>query len=519
MKTKVFDQLSHKERKILEISFFLLLYMICTIGYTFFSFRSNAIQGIDDLNFHLGRVRGMEDIIKSPINFKTFGAVGYPINLFYGWITIYPMYLLTKVFGQLVMGYNIYFFLLTFATFIICHFSFDKVIKNSFGSCLFSLCYTMSTYRSMDIYSRAAVGESISLSLIPLIFCSFYLLITKKNHPWKTLAVSMSLLIYSHVLSTILASAYLFVIFSIYMSYKIYYQIKNKIEFDFLEIVKNLFKAVMMTLLLSCFFYLPMFEQFRFQSLSLPQIYSLDSTALLFGTQLIEGALNNDFQSRSIGIVLFVFLIILFFKFKEIDLLAKLSFLIACFSLFLSTNLFPWSILQKTKLNIIQFPWRVNGFSSFFIAIAFSIFISSYIIAHGAWIKKGLIALAAGIFLCTINYASIVNLRHDVATLPYSEEVVIENIIPKIPPRHPPDYLAKNLHSKINIISEKQLVINGNKVNYDHKHQLRLFNMTLILQKAGSSKFRYINIKDTKSWLTGSEFHYMTKLRQSLISK
>lgn len=38
MKTKVFDQLSHKERKILEISFFLLLYMICTIGYTFFPF-------------------------------------------------------------------------------------------------------------------------------------------------------------------------------------------------------------------------------------------------------------------------------------------------------------------------------------------------------------------------------------------------------------------------------------------------------------------------------------------------
>lgn len=376
MKIKIFDQLNHNERRILKISFFLLLYMICTIGYTFFSFKSNSIQGYDDLNFHLSRVVGLNSIWNSPISFSSFNGLGNPVNLFYGWITLYPMIFLIKIFGQIVLGYNIYFALLTFLTFLICHFSFNEVIKNNFSSCVFSLCYTFSAYRATDIYSRAAVGESIALSLIPLVFCSFYLLLEKKRHPWKLLAISMSLLIYSHVLSTLITVAYLFLFLLIFFIYKQYFKKKKEKEFQNFKVFLNLLKAIMLTMLLTSFFYLPMMEQLVFQPLNMPLTYSLDSMALSFDTELIGGALNNDLYSCSIGLVLLVLLTILFFRFKKLDWLAKSSLLFACFSLFLSTNLFPWSTLQNTFLNIIQFPWRINAYSSLFIAFSFSAFIS-----------------------------------------------------------------------------------------------------------------------------------------------
>lgn len=253
---KIFKSLDYNERKILKSLFFLLLYIICTIGYTFFVFRSNAIQGEDDLTFHLSRALGLESIFQSPINFKTFNSGGYPINLFYGWITLYPMYFLIKISGSIVLGYNIYFALLTFLTFLICHFSFHKIFDSSFGSCIFSLCYTLSGYRALDIYSRAAVGESIALTVLPLVFCSFYLLLIKKSHSWKLLAISMSLLIYSHALSPFLASIYFLFIFICFIGYKIIYISKETNKNGLLRIFINLFKAIILTLLLTCFFLL-----------------------------------------------------------------------------------------------------------------------------------------------------------------------------------------------------------------------------------------------------------------------
>lgn len=207
-----------------------------------------------------------------------------------------------------------------------------------------------------------------------------------------------------------------------------------------------------------------MLEQFKFQPLTIPYITLLDEHALTFGTQLIGGALNNDYQAHSIGVVLLICFIILCFRIEKLDFLAKVSFALACFSLFMSTNLFPWSILQKNLINIIQFPWRINGFATLFIAVAFSIFIGRHSGKYSSS-RKIFMAIFIGFFLCALNYASVINFRRDSNTLPISEELAMKNVSCHV---HP-DYLPKNLQSKKQMIQEKKILFDGKELKYDEK--------------------------------------------------
>lgn len=64
----------------------------------------------------------------------------------------------------------------------------------------FSLLYTTSSFRSVEIFLRGAMGELLAMSILPLILLGFIKLYDSKES-WVMLAISMTLLIYTHVLS------------------------------------------------------------------------------------------------------------------------------------------------------------------------------------------------------------------------------------------------------------------------------------------------------------------------------
>ncbi|MDM8214528.1 hypothetical protein QUW13_11730 [Enterococcus hirae] len=175
--------------------------------------------------------------------------------------------------------------------------------------------------------------------------------------------------------------------------------------------------------------------------------------------------MNNEILSRSIGLVLFIFLLILLFQIKKLDLITKTCLLLACFSLIMSTNLFPWSILQETKLSIIQFPWRMNGFSTLFIAAAFSFLLSNYERNSNNWVKKGLLILIFSISLCSLHYASIVNYWRENSTRPFPEGIIQETISNY----YYLDYLPGKYLSKEQFVREKRLCLNGQIIESKNK--------------------------------------------------
>ncbi len=67
-----------------------------------------------DTYFHLSRIIGLDNVWSSPVNFNNFDHHGTMMNIFYPWLTLYPAFLFYKMMGNLVLSYNIYYFLSLF---------------------------------------------------------------------------------------------------------------------------------------------------------------------------------------------------------------------------------------------------------------------------------------------------------------------------------------------------------------------------------------------------------------------
>ena len=87
------------------------------------------------------------------------------------------------------------------------------VLKQKSGV-LFSCLYIFSAYRTVDIYYRSAIAEAIAITLvIPVLFYAYQIISGKEKYPSVKLALSMSLLVYSHVLSTLMSTALIIILF------------------------------------------------------------------------------------------------------------------------------------------------------------------------------------------------------------------------------------------------------------------------------------------------------------------
>ena len=60
----------------------------------------------EDGVFHLSRIIGMRNVWSSPVSFLNFHHNGLMVNLCYPWLTIYPAYLLYKIFGSYIAAYK-----------------------------------------------------------------------------------------------------------------------------------------------------------------------------------------------------------------------------------------------------------------------------------------------------------------------------------------------------------------------------------------------------------------------------
>lgn len=73
---------------------------------------------------------------------------------------------------------------------------------------------------------------------------------------------------------------------------------------------------------------------------------------------------------------------------------------------FLSTNLFPWEFLQKTPIQIIQFPWRILGFQVLFGSLILIIVFLKWKTSN----KKSMCSLVGiGLLIFTVTVATEAN--------------------------------------------------------------------------------------------------------------
>lgn len=193
------------KRNLIRIIFFIIL-SFCYLIFFFNTKGQPIIKADIDGQFNFSRVMSLENIWKSPINFKYFQHNASAVNLMYPWGTIYPMYLLIKLTGSLVGGYYIYFLLITFATLEITYQCVKRMKQTTLPSIFAAILYTFAICRTSDIYFRVDMGEVISMTFFPLVLLGIFQIFYEKTPHWKTLVIGMTLLVYTHVLSLVIAA-------------------------------------------------------------------------------------------------------------------------------------------------------------------------------------------------------------------------------------------------------------------------------------------------------------------------
>lgn len=354
------------KRNLIRIIFFIIL-SFCYLIFFFNTKGQPIIKADIDGQFNFSRVMSLENIWKSPINFKYFQHNASAVNLMYPWGTIYPMYLLIKLTGSLVGGYYIYFLLITFATLEITYQCVKRMKQTTLPSIFAAILYTFAICRTSDIYFRVDMGEVISMTFFPLVLLGIFQIFYEKTPHWKTLVIGMTLLVYTHVLSLVIAA--LLVLFFICLN--LVKKQMNKQRFI------ALLKATGMSIVLGLGFLVPMLQTMLTVKVNGPGPMNLYVCSLI-PRQLLDWSLNNIAGSRDVFNPVFLILfVVIILNLKKIKGFFKDVLFAAVFFTFITTSLFPWDVFQN-MFGLLQFPWRFITMASLLFPVAASELVKDY---------------------------------------------------------------------------------------------------------------------------------------------
>lgn len=358
-----------------------------------------------DLTFHLNRIASLADAIKSGnfpqrIQSEMANGYGYATPLFYGeFFLIIPAIL--HIFAlPLQTCYQIFGILVNFFTCFICFYCFQKITKDWKISLVGSALYTLSSYRIIDVYVRAAVGEYLAIAFFPLLLYGFFHLYTTsscrafKLSEYCPIILGLTGIIQSHILSCEMVA--LFILLFVVIFWKRTIQKHRFIA---------LFKSAIITVFLNLWFLIPFLQsmQMDLNVTNSEKINNLEGTSVyipqLFGVfhsskgGSVSGTLHE--MPLSIGFS-FVIAIAVFFLYclqrprtesaRRAFQPIKALFFFGIIALILCLNIIPWGNLLHLSptiakiVGMVQFSWR-------YIAIA-AVFLSFMSVLLLAEIKK-----------------------------------------------------------------------------------------------------------------------------------
>ncbi|WP_379970359.1 6-pyruvoyl-tetrahydropterin synthase-related protein [Ectobacillus sp. sgz5001026] len=322
-----------------------------------------------DQGFHMLRIQGLTDSIKSGnwypyINMRYLDGFGYAVDTFYSNTFLYiASFYQIFVKDNAVQAYKFLLLVITFLTFVFAYLSAKGITQSRMISLFASILYTLSSYHFIDTFNRAALGETIAFAFVPVVLSSFYMMVYRQKNVWYWLVVGMCALVLSHIVSTLMASTVLFVLFIVsFHSWK-----KNPIIVVWIGI------AAIFVVGLTIFMTLPLYEQMQAQPLisQWAPVFNVPDTGVNLGDTIIHSINNEDARSgvMNIGILVLLAPIIRLLIFEKKIVPGDYFTISGFLTLIVCTKLFPWMLFRNTPLNAVQFPWRYMVFVTFLLAV------------------------------------------------------------------------------------------------------------------------------------------------------
>ncbi|WP_099223507.1 YfhO family protein [Listeria costaricensis] len=338
----------------------LVLFVIISIFMFYPYYQTGEVYTGDDFRFHIQRMEGWYQMLSSGIgysyaNFFTFHQIGYPLDLFYPFLTFLPSAFFRFLFTSPITAYYAYFFVWQILTMGLCYFIGRKLWRSRLACFSFAIGYSFATYRLIDLFYRAAVGETLALTFFPLAIYGLYAVANGKRHAWIPLSLGVTFVLFSHLLSVVLLCVALLLILICYLP-------------EFLRHKKRwltLGGAVLATVLFASITLFPLLEQLQVGDYTASYRPTLSEYQLSLGDNL-WASLTNQLQFDWLGTdycvgffaVLSMILGVIFIR--RITKFGRVMLFSAVF-IFLFECLMNWDLVQDTMVATIQFPWRLDG--------------------------------------------------------------------------------------------------------------------------------------------------------------
>lgn len=365
----------------------MIILAIIVIGIASIPYMNDFLLYGHDLSFHLGRIEGLAMALKNgdvlarmnPVN-----GYGYASGIMYPQLFLYVPAILRMLGMSLMNSYKIFIVLINVATFIIAYISVKGILRlqERYIALLASAFYTLGLYRLVAIYLRAALGEILAMTFLPILLWGMYELFFGDAKKWWIAVIGWTCVLQSHFLSVEIAVAFSALVFIIGLR-----KIFNK------ERILSIVKAMVLTLTLNAYFIVPFLQYFFTCDFQIFHMENDISATAVYFSQLFSVFVNNTGSMEELGatagempvtigvislLTIGLYLVLRVNCKSSYDKKGDVIFLLALLAMFAASNLCPWGILYRFAalnkiVSALQFLFRLLSFASVFLMIMFAI--------------------------------------------------------------------------------------------------------------------------------------------------
>ncbi|WEV56496.1 hypothetical protein [Ligilactobacillus acidipiscis] len=328
-------------------------------------FHNGVLHAGVDMSFHLNRAYELSENLKHGSLFPyiytySFNQVGMPLGMVYGSLPLYPIAICLALFKNPILAVYCGIWCILVIAMLISYWIGLKYWNGSQKKALlFSFIYVISVYMFNFFFRSFDIGQASGLAFLPLIAYGCYSIFFKDRSEWYLLSLGMTCVIYTHILSTLMYSA--FVLFIIVLGLLFTdHRLKRLLSFSY---------AVILTLGMTIFYWVTLLQTFAHNQLTVTKFSSIASAGQGFGDLLVK-TLNSN-SSLALGVILFAAIIVGLLSWGKLSVRTKVIGFIGLIFCLITTNEFNfiWHFVNKTPLKALQWPGRFFSISFFLLAV------------------------------------------------------------------------------------------------------------------------------------------------------